>query len=147
MKISTRIRYGTRALLQLASRYGEGPIELKDIAKNESISLKYLEQLIVPLRTSGLVKSVRGSKGGYALAKSPSQIRLRDLVEALEGPVNLVDCLRNPEECLRAPSCVSREIWGQISEAITGIFQSITLEDMVKRKREKEGVNPPMYQI
>jgi len=147
MKISTRIRYGTRALLQLASRYGEGPIELKDIAKNESISLKYLEQLIVPLRTSGLVKSVRGSKGGYALAKSPSQIRLRDLVEALEGPVNLVDCLRNPEECQRVSFCVSREIWGQVSQAITGIFESITLEDMVKRKREKEGLNPPMYQI
>ncbi len=147
MKISTRIRYGTRALLQLASRYGEGPIELRDIARNESISLKYLEQLIVPLRTSGLVKSVRGSKGGYTLAKPPSQIRLSDLVEALEGPVNLVDCLRNPEECLRASSCVSREVWGQVSQAITGIFQSITLEDMVKRKREKEGVNPPMYQI
>ncbi len=147
MKISTRIRYGTRALLQLASRYGEGPIELKDIAKNEDISLKYLEQLIVPLRTSGLVKSVRGSKGGYALAKSPSQIRLRDLVEALEGPVNLVDCLRNPEECQRAPFCVSREVWGQVSQAIAGIFDSITLEDMVKRKREKEGLNPPMYQI
>jgi Rrf2 family protein len=87
MKISTKIRYGTRAMLELACHYGEGPIELKEIAKRESISLKYLEQVIVPLRTAGLVKSVRGSKGGYSLAKPPSDICLNDLIEILEGPL------------------------------------------------------------
>ena len=81
MKISTKIRYGTRAILELASRYGEGPIELKEIAKKENISLKYLEQVIIPLRSAGLVKSVRGSKGGYSLAKPPAEICLNDLVE------------------------------------------------------------------
>src|SRR4030065_2254437 len=95
MKISTKIRYGTRAMLELASRYGEGPIELREIAKRENISPKYLEQVIIPLRTAGLVKSVRGSKGGYSLAKPPSEILLKDVIEVLEGPLDLIECLRD----------------------------------------------------
>jgi Rrf2 family cysteine metabolism transcriptional repressor len=147
MKISTKIRYGTRAMVDLASHYGEGPIELKEIAKKENISLKYLEQVIIPLRSAGLVKSVRGSKGGYSLAKSPSQIFLYDLVEILEGPVNLIECLRDPKACQKSPFCVTRDIWMEVSEAICTIFHSITLEEMVNRKRVKEGLIPPMYQI
>jgi len=147
MKISTKIRYGTRAMLELASHYGEGPIELKEVAKKENISLKYLEQVIIPLRSAGVVKSVRGSKGGYLLAKPPSRINLNDLVEILEGPVNLIDCLRDPTVCQKVPLCVTRDIWKEVSEAIYRIFHSITLEEMVNRKREKEGLIPPMYQI
>ena len=134
-------------MLELASHYGEGPIELKEIAKRENISLKYLEQVIIPLRTAGLIKSVRGSKGGYSLAKHPSEICLNDLVEILEGPLNLIECLNNPKVCQRVPSCVTRDIWREVSEAISGIFHSITLEDMVNRRREKEGRVSPMYQI
>jgi len=147
MKISTKIRYGTRAMLELASHYGEGPIELKEIARRENVSLKYLEQVIVPLRTAGLVKSVRGSKGGYLLAKPPSEVCLKDLVEILDGPIHLIECLNDPRVCQKIPSCVTRDIWKEVSEAIHGIFHSITLEDMVKRRREKEGIIPPMYQI
>ena len=147
MKISTKIRYGARAMLELASHYGEGPIELKEIAKKENISLKYLEQLINPLRTAGLVKSIRGSKGGYALAKPPIEICLYDVVEVLEGSLNLVECLHDAKACQKNSSCVTREIWKEISDAISKIFYSVTLEDMVNRKKEKEGRNPPMYQI
>jgi len=147
MKISTKIRYGTRAMLELASHFGEGPIELKEIAKKENISLKYLEQVIIPLRSAGLVKSVRGSKGGYSLAKSPSEIRLNDLVEILEGPINLIECLRDPKGCQKSSFCVTRDIWKEVSEAIYQIFHSITLEEMVNRRKEKEGLIPPMYQI
>ena len=147
MKISTKIRYGTRAMLELASHYGEGPIELKEIAKQENISLKYLEQVIIPLRSAGVVKSVRGSKGGYSLAKSPSEICLNDVVEVLEGPINLIECLRDPKACQRSSFCVTRDIWKEVSEAIYRIFHSVTLEEMVNRKREKEGIIPPMYQI
>src|SRR4030042_2576186 len=111
MKISTKIRYGTRAMLELASRYGEGPVELKEIAKKESISVKYLEQVIIPLRTGGLVKSTRGSKGGYSLAKPPSEVSLKDVFEILEGPLNLVDCLKDPKACPRSSFCVTRDIW------------------------------------
>ncbi|MGA2315590.1 MAG: Rrf2 family transcriptional regulator [Thermodesulfobacteriota bacterium] len=147
MKISTKIRYGARAMLELASHYGEGPIELKEIAKKENISLKYLEQVINPLRGAGLVKSVRGSKGGYSLAKPPSEICLYDVVETLEGPLNLLECLRDVKVCQKVPFCVTRDIWKEVSEAISKIFYSVTLEDMVNRKREKEGLNLPMYQI
>jgi Rrf2 family protein len=147
MKISTKIRYGTRAMLELACHYGEGPIELREIAKREDISLKYLEQVIVPLRTAGLVKSARGSKGGYSLAKHPSEIYLKDLVETLEGPLNLIECLKDPKACQKAPFCITRDIWHEVSEAIDGIFHSVTLEDMVQRKKEKEARFPSMYQI
>jgi Rrf2 family protein len=147
MRISTKIRYGTRAMLELASHYGEGPIELKEIAKQENISLKYLEQVIIPLRSAGLVKSVRGSKGGYSLGKSPPEICLNDLVEILEGPVDLIECLRDPKACQKSSFCVTRDIWKEVSEAIYRIFHSVTLEEMVNRKREKEGLIPPMYQI
>lgn len=147
MKISTKIRYGARAMLELASRYGEGPIDLKEIGKKENISVKYLEQVIIPLRTAGLVKSVRGSKGGYILTKPPSEICLNDLVEILEGPLNLIECLSEPNTCQKAPSCVTRDIWKEVSEAMSGIFRSITLEEMVNRKRQKEGLLPPMYEI
>jgi Rrf2 family protein len=147
MKISTKIRYGARAMLELASHYGEGPIELKEIAKKENISLKYLEQVINPLRGAGLVKAVRGSKGGYSLAKPPSEICLYDVVETLEGPLNLLECLRDSKVCQKVPSCVTRDIWQEVSEAISKIFYSVTLEDMVNRKRDKEERNSPMYQI
>lgn len=146
MKISTKIRYGARAMVVLASHYGEGPIELKEIAKREDISPKYLEHVIIPLRTAGLIKSVRGSKGGYSLSKPPSDICLNDVVEVLEGPLNLVECLRDPNACQRASFCVTRDIWSEVSYALQKIFMSITLEDMVKRETERERT-PPMYQI
>jgi len=147
MRISTKIRYGARAMLELASHYGEGPIDLREIATRENISLKYLEQVMTPLKTGGLVKSVRGSKGGYSLAKPPSNICLNDVVEILDGHIQLIECLTNPEECQKTSSCVTREIWREASEAIMKIFRSVTLEEMVNRKREKEGKTPPMYQI
>jgi len=147
VKISTKIRYGTRAMLELACHYGEGPIELREIAKREDISLKYLEQVIVPLRTAGLVRSARGSKGGYSLARHPSEIYLKDLVETLDGPLNLIECLKDPKVCQKVPYCVTRDIWQEVSEAIDGVFHSVTLEDMVHRKKEKEVRFPSMYQI
>jgi Rrf2 family protein len=147
MKISTKIRYGARAMVELASHYGEGPIELKEIAKKENISLKYLEQVINPLRADGLVKAIRGAKGGYSLGKPPSEICLYDVIETLEGPLNLLECLGDTKACQKVSSCVTREIWKEVSDAISKIFYSVTLEDMVNRKREKEKGNSPMYQI
>ncbi len=147
MKISTKIRYGARAMLQLAFHYGQGPMDLKMIAKKEAISVKYLEQVIIPLRSAGVVKAVRGAKGGYTLAKSPSEICLNDIIEILEGPINLVDCLKDPKSCQMSPSCVTKDIWQEVSETLHGIFHSITLEEMVNRKKKKEGIVVPTYQI
>ena len=134
-------------MLELACHYGEGPIELREIAKREDISLKYLEQVIVPLRTAGLVRSARGSKGGYSLARHPSEIYLKDVVETLDGPLNLIECLKDPKVCQKVPYCITRDIWQEVSEAIDGVFHSVTLEDMVHRKKEKEARFPSMYQI
>ncbi len=134
-------------MLELASHYGEGPIELKEIARKQDISIKYLEQVIIPLRTAGLVKSVRGSKGGYSLAKPPSTVCLNDVVETLEGPINLVDCITDSRACKRSLSCVTRDIWGEVSAALQGVLKSITLEEMVKRKIEKEKEDSQAYQI
>jgi Rrf2 family cysteine metabolism transcriptional repressor len=147
MKLSTKIRYGTRAILELASRFGEGPIELKEIARSQEISIKYLEQVIIPLRTAGIVKSARGSKGGYSLAKHPSEICLFDVVETLEGPLYLVDCIKDSKLCRRSSSCVTRDIWSEVSEALHRVLKSITLDEMVRRKIEKENGDSPAYQI
>ena len=136
-----------RAILALASHYGEGTVELKEVAQKEGISPKYLEQVITPLRTAGLVKSVRGSKGGYSLARPPSEIYLKDVYEVLEGPVHLVDCLGDPKACQRVSFCVTRDIWQEVSDAIGKVFSSVTLEDMLERKKQKEGKVPSMYQI
>ena len=133
--------------MELASHYGEGPIELKEIAKKENISLKYLEQVINPLRADGFVKAIRGAKGGYSLAKPPSEICLYDVIETLEGPLNLLECLGDPKACQKVSFCVTREIWKEVSDAISKIFYSVTLEDMVNRKREKQKSNSPTYQI
>jgi Rrf2 family protein len=147
MKLSTKIRYGTRAILELASRFGEGPVELKEIARSQEISIKYLEQVIIPLRTAGIVKSARGSKGGYSLAKPPSEICLFDVVETLEGPLYLVDCIKDSKLCRRSSSCVTRDIWSEVSEALHRVLKSITLDEMVRRKIEKENGDSPAYQI
>lgn len=147
MKLSTKIRYGARAMLELASRYGEGPVELKEIAKKQDISIKYLEQVVIPLRTAGLIKSVRGAKGGYALAKPPSEINLSDVVVTLEGPLFLVDCVEDSNVCKRSSSCVTRDIWMEVSQSLHQILHSITLEAMVRRKIEKEDNPSPTYQI
>jgi Rrf2 family protein len=147
MKLSTKIRYGTRAILELASRFGEGPIELKEIARSQEISIKYLEQVIIPLRTAGIVKSARGSKGGYSLAKPPSEICLFDVVETLEGPLYMVDCIKDSKLCRRSSSCVTRDIWSEVSEAMHRVLKSITLDEMVRRKIEKENGDSPAYQI
>lgn len=147
MRISTKIRYGARALVELAFYYGKGPVDLKEIAQKEGISLKYLEQVIIPLRTAGLVKSIRGSKGGYALAKPPSEISFSNLLEVLDGPIELIECLKDPKFCSKTASCVTRDVWKEASEAMRKVFSSITLEEMVNRKREKEERTFQMYQI
>lgn len=147
MKISTKIRYGIRAMIELASNYGGGPIELKKIARKEEISLKYLEQVFIPLRTAGLVKSIRGSRGGYSLAKPPSKIYLDEIVEVLEGPIEIVDCLRDSKNCRRSSHCVVREVWKEVSQRIRHILSSINLEELSNRKKRREENSPPIYQI
>lgn len=124
-------------MLELALHYGEGPIMLKDIAERQGISEKYLWQLINPLKTTGLVHSLRGSRGGYLLGKAPEAISLKAILQILEGPLCLVDCVDDPSFCERSPSCISREIWGEASKEMQRSLEDTTLAVMVERQREK----------
>ena len=123
----------------MARNYGKDPVFLKDIAKGENISEKYLSLIIIPLRGVGLVNSVRGAYGGYNLAKDPSQITLKEIVDVLEGDCSLVDCVKNPSSCSRVPICASHDIWAIIGEKISETLSSITLDKLVKMNQEKSG--------
>ncbi|MHC4911549.1 MAG: RrF2 family transcriptional regulator [Planctomycetota bacterium] len=145
MKLSTRTRYGVRAILELALNNDKGPLQLKIIAQRQDISVKYLEQLMAILRTTGYVKSLRGAKGGYVLAKAANQIKLSDVFGALEGPSAItVECLDDESYCARTSDCVTREVWAEVQEAIMGVLESVTLQDLVDRAKEKGDLD---YQI
>jgi len=147
MKLSTRGRYGLRALLDLAVHQGEGPILLKDIARRQEVSLPYLEHLIAPLIAAGLVKSTRGARGGVLLLKPPADIRLGEVVRVLEGPIAPVDCVNNPASCHRSASCVTRDIWVEMKEAMSQVLDSTTLQDLVERQRQKGQVETELHRI
>jgi Rrf2 family protein len=137
MKLSTRGRYGVRLMLELALHYGEGPVLLRDIAGRQGISEKYLWQLINPLKTAGLVNSLRGAHGGYVLGKAPEAVSLKAILLILEGSLCLVDCVDNPALCERSPSCISREIWGEASKNMQRTLEDTTLAAMVEKQKEK----------
>ena len=147
MKLSTRGRYGTRALLDLALHQREGPAPLKDIARRQEISLQYLEHLITPLIAGGIVRSIRGPRGGVSLAKSPEEIQLSEVIRLLEGSIAPVDCINNPGICSRSSFCVTRDIWGEMKKAMDGVLESTTLQDLVERQKRKEQPEQAMYYV
>ena len=147
MKLSTRGRYATRALLDLALHQGEEPVLLKDIAQRQQISLRYLEHLISPLIAAGIVLSTRGPRGGVSLARPPKEIRLSEVIQLLEGSIAPVECVNNPEICKRSKSCVPRDIWGELKKAMNGVLDSVTLQDLVERQKRKEQPEGAMYYI
>ncbi len=146
MKLSTKTTYGTKALLNIASRQGQGPVLLKDVAREEQIPRQYLEQVVTPLRIAGLLNSVRGAGGGFVLAKQPSQITLGEVVQILEGSLSLVECVDSPEACARsAEGCVTRDLWRETGSAVKKGLNSLTLQDLIERQRDK--LQNSMYQI
>ena len=147
MKLSTRARYGTRALLDLALNNGDNPVQLKDIAQRQEISLAYLEHIVSPLVGAGIVSSTRGVGGGLRLSRDPEDIDLAEVVGLLEGTLIPVQCVGSPEVCNRVEGCVTREVWDELGRVIDGYLKSITLKDLVERHRAKEGCTRPMYHI
>jgi Rrf2 family iron-sulfur cluster assembly transcriptional regulator len=138
MRLSTRSRYGTRLLLDMAQHYPEGPIQLGDIARRQNLSLKYLEQIIIPLKKAHYLKSVRGPKGGHMLAKAPGEITMGEIVALLENGNNLVECIEAPASCERAGICPTRLLWKEVSEAVLAKLQAVTLADLVERAKAME---------
>jgi len=130
-----------RAVLELAENYGKGPIQLKTIAQHQEISAKYLEQLMTILKSAGIVNSIRGSKGGYILAKLPGQIKVSDCFNCLEGPVITTECVDNESYCTRTNDCVARQIWAEVQKAIMEVLQSKTLQNLVDRAKDKKALD------
>ena len=136
MKVSTRGRYGLRAMLELARCSGESPVLMSTLAEREDISRKYLHALLTALKSAGLVRSVRGAGGGFVLSKDPAETRLSEILRAVEGPLSLVDCVADRRACDRSNRCVARGVWQDLSDAIESMLDSITLEDLVARQGE-----------
>ena len=137
MKLSTRGRYGTRMMLDLGLHRDEGPVQIGEIARRLAISVKYLEQLIIPLKKADFITSVRGPKGGHMLSVSPKDVTVGEIVKVLEGGIDLTDCIQNPEICPRSGTCVTRDIWTMASEAMYDKLNSITLANMIEMSKAK----------
>ncbi len=140
MRFSTRGHYGLKAMFDLARHYGTTPVPLKSIAERQNLSVQYLEQLIAMLKKAGLVKSVRGAQGGYMLAYSPEEIKVGEVIRALEGPVAPVDCVNefDPKECDHADFCITRIVWEKIRNSIAQVMDSITLADLCREAKRRE---------
>lgn len=144
MKLSTRTRYAVRAIIELAQNGNNKPLQLKIIAQRQDISVKYLEQLMAILRSGGFVRSIRGSKGGYVLAKAPNQIKLNEVLHRLEGTVTTVECVENEDYCSRSADCASRYLWVQVEQAIEKVLEAMTLQDLVDKANDGKKLD---YQI
>lgn len=130
MKLSTRGRYGTRLMLELAKNYGRGPTSIAEISKKQEIPIKYLEQLIIPLKKAELVTSVRGPRGGHMLSRSPEKINLWEILVLLESKSSLVDCLLDKTICHNSDKCPVRPIWGRALDAMVQVFEATSLQDI-----------------
>ncbi|HLX56257.1 MAG TPA: Rrf2 family transcriptional regulator [Ktedonobacteraceae bacterium] len=132
MKLTMKGDYGLRAMLDLAAYYGQGPVDSADIASRQYIPEHYLDQILLALRKEGLIKSVRGSRGGHMLARPPASITMAMVMQALEGYVPPMECLPNPAFCQLSPDCALREVWRKIDELTQAVLTSTTIEELAR---------------
>ena len=132
MKLSTRSRYGTRILVDLAHHQDQGPVQIGEISKRQGISVKYLEQLIRPLKEAKLVTSVRGPKGGHIMAKKPEDVTLGQIVRLFEGQAELVECISCPEKCPMSDDCRVRLAWMDATQALYNKLDTTSIADLLK---------------
>ena len=148
MRLSTKGRYGVRALFDLAMHSGEGAIALKSVARREHISEKYLEHLFASLKKAGLIHSVRGAQGGYRLARPPAEITLGDIIRVLEGPISPTECViddQGGEKCDRSSACIMRTVWCRVRDQINEVLDGITLAEIVEEQRKALGEGYMFY--
>jgi Rrf2 family iron-sulfur cluster assembly transcriptional regulator len=131
MKLSTRSRYGTRLMLDMAQHYDKGPVNLAAVARRQGISVKYLEQIIIPLKKAQYILSQRGPKGGHTLSKHPEEITVGEIVALLENGPHLIECAANEAVCERAPTCLTRWVWQEAARALFERLDAITLADLL----------------
>ena len=131
MKLTTKSRCGTRILMDLANNYGLDPVSVGEISKRQGISVKFVEQVIRPLKKAGLIQSVRGPKGGYCLAKKPEEVNVGQIIRLLETYSDLAGCITKPENCTRSDECRVRLVWSKATKALYSYLDSITLFDLI----------------
>lgn len=136
MKISTKGRYALRLMLDLAMSAPGEPIPLRNVAQRQDISDKYLEQIVTPLSRAGLVRSIRGAGGGYMLTRAPAEYTVGEILRPLEGSLAPVSCVDGSDCCARSGCCVTMEVWRDIQEAVSGVVDHITLQDLADRQRQ-----------
>jgi Rrf2 family protein len=146
MKLTTKMRYGTRAMLDLALHTQSGTVSLKEMAGRQQLSAKYMEHLLAALQNGGLVRAERGARGGYQLARPAEAITLRQVYEILEGSEGFVECVGEPAVCSRADECVTREVWAQMQAACMGVLEALTVAELAERARQRQG-DALMYHI
>jgi Rrf2 family cysteine metabolism transcriptional repressor len=144
MKLSTKGKYGVRALFEIARNYGKGPLAIREIAGRQQISLSYLEQILHRLGKAGIIEGVRGPHGGYELARKPTDLTIGDVVRALEGPIALSHCLEPGVvgSCYQADDCVARMVWSRVGEKIEEALDSITFEQLLRQYPGKVREHP-----
>lgn len=140
MKLSTKGRYGVKAMLDLAIYYDEEPVSIKSIAERQKISEYYLEQLFSALRKANLIKSIRGAQGGYVLSRDPKDITIADIIEVLEGPIEISNCLED-KSCDNIDCCATRLLWAKIKNSIDSVTKSTTLQDMIDDYKSMNSAN------
>jgi Rrf2 family transcriptional regulator, cysteine metabolism repressor len=145
MKLSTKGKYGVRAVYEIARHYGKGPISIKEITERQGISFSYLEQILHKLGKAGLIESVRGPAGGYMLARKPSELTIGDIVRVLEGPIALSHCLEPGEsaDCYQADDCVARMVWAKVGAKIEEALDGISFDDLLRRNRSETLIVKP----
>ena len=149
MRVSTKGDYATRALQDLALHYDQGPVQIEGIARRQGLPLRYLEQVLLMLKRAGFLRSKRGVKGGYYLAKPPREITIGEILRALEGPVAPIFCVTAGarEVCPKEGMCALQDLWGQVRDAVSKIVDTTTLEDISRRLRAKQEAARVTYQI
>jgi len=134
MKLSTKCRYGLRAVIEIARTHGHGPAKRKDIAAVQELSDSYLENILIILKNNRIIETTRGVNGGYILSKNPSEITVLDIVNCLEGPPELTECVGQPSTCDRSVTCVARTVWQEVTDAWRQILEKTTIQDLLDRE-------------
>jgi Rrf2 family protein len=143
MKLSTKGQYGVLAMCELAEHYGKGPMSIKEIAKRQNISDAYLEQLFSMLKKAGLISSLRGARGGYILTREPSKIVVGEVIDAVEGPIELCGCSGTDEDvhCSREVACPTAQLWGDVLHSIRNVVDHRSLQDLINHPSKRDKAN------
>jgi Rrf2 family transcriptional regulator, cysteine metabolism repressor len=139
LKLSTRTRHGTRAMIEIARNFNKAPVKRKEIVRHQHLSQDYLENILLVLKKRQLIRTERGASGGYVLNKTPSMITLYDIMDALEGSLAPVECVENPADCKQSGKCVARKAWARLHEAQVGVLKGISLQDLLDMENESDG--------